>query len=381
MRSPFFLVILFSGPSAAFAAPPSQLNWCHLLEPAAQQRAPVAAPLQRVLAVAEAALAQDFSAVKELHLEGTLDGDSAHQASQAAVKDLTKVLDLAACARAAAAPLQPRCKDKALAAVLAWARTYEPTGNPINENRLIPILRAADLLSPLLDDSTRAEIFAFAAKLASQGDAFYRSMKPTDKRIPNNWGTWRLAIRSLAATVTNDAALRADTAKLWRDHLSANIKSDGSTFDFSERDALDYHLYDLEAYTTAITQTPAEFPDAWEKKTIASAFAFVRPYYVGEKQHVEFLHTTVAFDIKRRDAGQAAFQNVPWKPETARNLLRTARPFFPEIQAWSQNVVDEQYDPSVKLMAAACGDGADAKPKKSAAGSASEKRGNSGAAY
>jgi hypothetical protein len=88
------------------------------------------------------------------------------------------------------------------------------------------------------------------------------------------------------------------------------------------------------------------------RTAVLSGLGFVRPYFLGQAQHVEFAGTTVPFDLARRDEGNPVFQHAPWDPARGRVLLRLARPAFPEVRLWTDHIVDARYDPRIKLLAA-----------------------------
>jgi hypothetical protein len=77
---------------------------------------------------------------------------------------------------------------------------------------------------------------------------------------------------------------------------------------------------------------------------------------LGQQEHVEFARTSVPFDRERRDERNPVFQNAPWVPARGRVLLRLARTAFPEIRGWTEQIVDQRYDPRTKLLAAIYGE-------------------------
>ncbi len=262
------------------------------------------------------------------------------------------------CARIAKDPfVQTACRQTAIQGLLAWARVYRPDGNPINESRLIPLIQAWDVLKPLLKTEEQAALQDFGRKIIGAGDAFFASLKPTDGRYYNNWGTWRLCIRVLTSAVLEDHGLIQSSHQLFAEHMAHNLmEADGSSSDFAQRDALLYHVYDLEAYVDTAAQMPSGFFSEEELSRIRKSIGFIRPFFTGEKEHIEFANSTVPFDIKRKNANMADYQNAPWNPEEARPLLRLARTVFPDIKSWTQNTVDEHYDPILKLQTAGLGD-------------------------
>lgn len=294
----------------------SRLAWGSLLSWQAGAAAAAPPALAAVLRRAQGALDAIIQPAAALHLAGTLNRDPAHQASDRAKASFPLIFDFAVCARTAAEPLRGQCLDKAKSALLAWAHVYRPSGNPIDERFFAPMLQAVDLLVPVLPSAPAGRLLAWARAFATAGDAFYASRPPNDTARSNNWMSARLLVRALAATICDDRALQASTRDLLDAFVSRNFvpdgrgRIDGATFDFMQRDALEYHVADLWFLTQIALFAPAiATPRA--RALILDGLLFLKPFYLGERQHVEFLHTTVAFDVKRRDedTNNPAFKN------------------------------------------------------------------------
>jgi hypothetical protein len=166
----------------------------------------------------------------------------------------------------------------------------------------------------------------------------------------------RLLVRTVAAAAGNDQARLAETPRLLREFRALNAAGpDGRTFDFVQRDALHYHIAAVQPLVELILSVPGPV-DGQVRAAVLAGLEFLRPYSAGEREHVEFARTSVAFDRERRDAGDPEFQNAPWRPERGRVLLRLARAAFPEVRPWTEHVVDSSYDPRVKLLAAVHGE-------------------------
>lgn len=294
--------------------------------------------------------------LSSIHLEGTLSNAPEYGESSAALKSVDPVLRWAFCARVAPdAGLSARCRARAEDGIAKWVRAYAPDGNPINESRLIPLLRAIDLLHPAMTASDRRDADAWAESLIAAGDRRKAGYSPKDSRGVNNWETWRLAVRAVAAAAARDDARIAETRGLFERQAAGDILDDGSTYDFHQRDALHYHVYDLEAFVDAALFVPDSLGGG-ARARVSKAFAFLKPYATGEKTHREFVGTTVKFDLQRKAAGLAEYQNAAWDPKGARAALRAARVVFPEVRDWTGDLVDEHYDPMLKLTAALNGD-------------------------
>ena len=305
----------------------------------------------RVIEVAQQTLEQSLPAASSIHMQGLVFTDPDFKRSQAATKDLPYLYNWAMCARVAHEPLASRCLAKASETALAWVAAYVPTGDPIDESRLVPVLLAIDLLAPVLSAGRRERLLAWTENLAQAGDELYSSWKPTDGRRSNNWAAWRLLLRGMSATITGYEGRERETRELLKEFVAVNILADGGTKDFHDRDALHYHVYDLEALVQLALYCPRIVGPA-EDTAIEKAVRFIEPYFAGRSRHVEFVRTGVKFDVVRREAGDPSFQNAPWDPAGARQLLRLARAKYPAVASWTAGVVDERYSPMVKQLAA-----------------------------
>jgi hypothetical protein len=230
-----------------------------------------------------------------------------------------------------------------------WASIYEPTGNPINESRLIPWIQAYDIVKPMLtlQENTTLEVFARLLLSANNSFAQKRNLHKC------NWTSWRLCIHSMLSTVLGDESSLKSSQELVEAHIEQNLMEDGASFDFLARDALHYHVYDLDALLTMAIHVPPAFLSSRSLTRIERAVAFLEPYFTGAAVHIEFANSPVAFDRRRREAGMEAYQNRPWLPARARALLRKARVLFPSVEPWTASVVDEKFDAMYKLTLSA----------------------------
>ena len=350
-----FIIPIFI--SISIEAAESTLNWGTALGLNTDKKSSVARYQARVLEVAKPFTLLSFKAEKEIISEGKLPTDPGVADSKKVVVEISEIYVLAICSRIAQdSNLKESCQKAAIQGLLTWAKTYVPTGNPINENNLIPLIKAWDLVKPFLSIDDQKSLNNFGRLLVNTSDKYYENLKPTSGKIKNNWGTWRLEIRTITSQVLNESDLVKSSKLLLVEHINQNIKSDGASIDFELRDALHYHVYDLEAYMELLSILPSDFLSKNEMAKIKSAIFFLKPFYLGEKTHIEFVKSNVPFDIQRKNAKLEDYQNAPWKPAGARKLLRLARIVFPEIKPWTESLVDEHYDPTLKLFTAGRGD-------------------------
>jgi len=348
----------------AASLPGSQLNWGNLAAWESSLPEPIPPSLARVLEVAKQSLTVEVQPIPEFHLAGTLNKDPAHQESDRAKQNFPQIFDLAVCARVAPVPLRDQCLAKASSALLAWANTYRPSGNPVDDSFFAPLLQSIDLIVGKINVNEKKTLLNWVRSFADAGDQFYAKAAPARGYAPkinnirfNNFMAWHLYIRALAGTICEDQFSLQETRAQLDEFLShtfvagENGALDGTTYDFAQRDSLHYHIYDLEALVWMALLTPSVL-DQHADRLIDLGLNFLEPYYLGQKQHVEFKHSVSDFDFKRinEDANNPTFQMKPWDPREARILLLMARQVFPDIRPWTLNVVDEHYDPSIKLL-------------------------------
>lgn len=325
-------------------------------------RAPrMPADLVRAWQVAQDSLDLVARPIERFELAGTLNGDPGHVRSDEAKRPFGAIFALAVASRTAAEPLRGLSLRTAAAALLAWAGVYRPAGNPIDEWFFVPLLQAADLVAPDLDAASRRTLLDWAAEFVIAGDAFFAGRADRNPSRANNWTARRLLIRAVAATVAGLESPRAElpgqlaefTARNYIDGPSG--RPDGRTFDFRQRDALHYHVAAVQPLVEIALYAP-DLITAPVRAAVLSGLRFLQPYFLRQEVHTEFAATTNSFDLARRADGNAVFQLAPWDPDQGRVVLRLARPVFPEIRVWTQDIVHARYDPRTKLLAAIYGE-------------------------
>jgi hypothetical protein len=129
--------------------------------------------------------------------------------------------------------------------------------------------------------------------------------------------------------------------------LNANLNPDGTTFDFLERDALHYHVYDLEPMIrTAMLYQRAQNLDLYHWKTdngtsIAECVTFLIPYAKGEKTHAEYVTTKVKFDIQRAQNHEKGHGiGEVFEPKAAEKCLELAQYFEPDLKPLVGSLTD-----------------------------------------
>jgi hypothetical protein len=338
-----------------------RLNWALLtaLDPGRGGRVPV--DLGREWQVAGESLNLAARPVERFELAGTLNDHPGHVRSDRAKANFPGIFALAVAAGSAREPLRAHSRATAASALLSWARVYRPTGNPVDEWFFVPLLQAVDIVAGSLPPGEESALRQWAQAFVISGDRFYERVRDRNPVRANNWMARRLLIRAVASTVAGDTAARAAMPGLLREFTARNYvadpsgQRDGRTFDFLQRDALHYHVAAVQPLVEVTLYTP-DLADEHVRAAILSGLEFLRPYFLGQRQHAEFDRTTISFDRERRDARNPYFRDGPWDPAHGRVLLRLARAAFPPIRDWTEQIVDHRYDPRTKLLAAIYGE-------------------------
>lgn len=163
-----------------------------------QHNAAAKAEFAKLKEMADAALATTPSPIIKLQTEGKLAGDPAKVATQTALRDMHA---LAVLGYAYEITGEAIYAAKARAFIVAWAEVNQPTGNPIDETNLEPLLVAYDQTRDTFSREARATADAYLRKLI-QAEWGARQSK-------NNWQSHRLKIAGLASYVLEDDALIA----------------------------------------------------------------------------------------------------------------------------------------------------------------------------
>ena len=283
--------------------------------------------------IAERALKEKPEPVKRIVSEGRLYSDAEKKLSLQARRDLSKIEALG---YAYALLDKVEYGEKAREFVLAWARVYEPEGNPINETEFVRLMFGYDLARALFTESRRAEADRWLLRLAEKEKT---AVNPASTAAKNNHYSHRLKIIGHAAFLLSNPELGRWTAAEYKRHLDQNLYPDGTTFDFRQRDALHYHVYDLLPLVELAVAADKNGENFYAYSTpqgasLEKSIAFLIPYITGEKTHREFVHSTIKFDRERSAAGDPSIQvGAKWNPAGAKKLFDLAGHFNPRFHA------------------------------------------------
>ncbi|KMQ80463.1 hypothetical protein BPMI_03421 [Candidatus Burkholderia pumila] len=261
-----------------------------------------------------------------LHTEGTLPHEGIRDESIDAEKDLSLMRDAALAWRATGDERYLRLVGRFL---FAWTTTYQPSFNPIDEINFESLILAYDMTASALPVKTRNAANAFITKMVDGYIAdIDKQPRPLTGTYRNNWQSHRVKLVAMGAFTIDDRKMINAAQRLFVEHIGDNIAPDGSTVDFAERDALRYVTYDLQPLVTAALAArrhnrnwlPERAPSG---ATLAVALNWLTPYALGTQTHNEFVHSSVPFDAKRREAGLPGFSGQ-WDPKNAAELFHLA---------------------------------------------------------
>jgi hypothetical protein len=296
------------------------------------QSDPEAAKLfDRVRRAADAALADEPHPIESIQTEGKLKTDPVKVKTTESLADMSR-LDALGYAWAVTADAKYAAKTRQF--ILAWAKVNRSAGDPIDDTALEPLIVAYDLTRPTFPPAERDAADAYLRQVATKE---LETGKRTGNNKYNNWHSHRLKVVGLIAFVLRDRALIDQTAAAFREQVDKNLHPDGSSFDFHERDALHYHIYDLTPLLTLAIAARNNGIDLYAHRSpsgasLAKSIEFLLPYAQGTKQHAEFVNSKVAFDRKRAESGDKHYQaGTPFEPKEALPALERDELFDPSL--------------------------------------------------
>ena len=272
--------------------------------------AEVAKAYESMEKLANPALEEAPHPIDTIRTEGLLAGDPKKTATQLALRDMNKLYALALVYRVRR---DKRYLEHAIELLLAWARINHGRGDPIDDTNLDRAIEAYDMLKAQLPKAANDSIRDWLRETARAelGGRYYHPDRPS---FYNNWHSHRLKIVGEIAYAIGDTALQGYTIRELKIQLEKNLNPDGSSIDFVSRDALHYHVYDLEPLLKlAIVIFRATGVDFYNYSSptgssIKTSVDWLLPYVNGQKTHAEFVNSTVDFDRKRAQNNESAYK-------------------------------------------------------------------------
>lgn len=223
-------------------------------------------------------------------------------------------------------------RDKIREYVLAWVNTYEPTGNPINEQKLEPVLVGCHALKETFSTVEWDLISRWVRRIA-QAEIDHAAQKPRSTR--NNWHTKRLLIVGLIGLLIEDAHLMDYSVTEYHQYIEACLYPDGSSNDFRQRDALHYQQSGLKPLVVLARIFKHNGIDLWtaessSEASVQKSIDFMIPFVDGTQVHAEWVNSQSDIDHRRAAAGLAYYQpGKPFDPRDALEVFELASYFEP----------------------------------------------------
>lgn len=260
--------------------------------------------------------------LKQIFYEGLLQTNPDRIDTRKSLEDIDKVV---AFIYSHYGSKQTEYARKAKEIVSAWASTYQPTGNPINENKLVPLFWAYYLFEDQFSSLEKTEVEDWMVNIAKE-----QMGRPDTPN--NNWEVKRLKIIGTVGCIIGDEALKEFSIKGFKEYIHTAYYADGTSNDLKDRDALHYHISGLvPAVAFFVNSTPfhSDFDlfsySSPEGASVRKSVEYTLPYATGATKRKEWTNSTVALDKKRAEAGLAEYQpGMLFDPEKAKPLFEWA---------------------------------------------------------
>lgn len=258
---------------------------------------------------AEDFLTQTPNPVDTIRTEGLLRGNPKKERTGIALRDMNKMFTLALQFKITG---DKKYLNKADEFLLTWAKVNQPNGDPIDDTNLDKAIEAYDLIK---DDISVKDKILIAAWLKATALAEINSKRMNRNQGTgiNNWNAHRLKIvGEIGYALKNEEFIKWTIDRL-KKHIELNLNEDGTSLDFKERDAMHYHIYDLEPMlrlALLIKRAGGENFYIYQSpkgSSVKKSVDWLIPYIKEEKQHEEYVNTTVKFDRDRAKNNEPGF--------------------------------------------------------------------------
>jgi hypothetical protein len=296
-------------------------------------------------ALADRALMEAPHPIDTIRSEGLLQGDPKKTATQEALRDMGKMYALALVYKMSGDTAYLLALERYFS---AWAGTDKPRGDPIDDTNLDRVIEAYDMVKGELPPDVERAVRDWLRLTASvEITAVYN--RPNRATSYNNWHSHRLKIIGEIAFAIGDTALEGYAARGLEAQIGRNLRADGSSEDFALRDALHYHVYDLEPLLKlAIVLKRARGSDYYTfiaptGSSIQRSVQWLLPYVTGEKTHAEFVNSTVEFDRRRAQNGEGAYKaGSMFDPKNGIGTLELAAFFDPSLMSLARKLSGDE---------------------------------------
>ncbi len=267
--------------------------------------------------------------LKKINYQGLLNTDPKRIATVAKVRQMS---DVAILTQYWQASDDPRAAQALRGLITAWAATYEPTGNDVNENKLYPLSTAYAALRSTFDDADRQRIDAWIEEI---GKRHADAVEAAD--IMTNLYTKSVRIVAICGRILDRKDWTEQATAGLKHWVTQSLRPDGGSLDLERRDTLTYHSSGLRPVIelAIVKGTDGENLYTWESpngSSLEKSVNYVVPYANGTKTHEEWVNTKSELDRNRAAAGIEAYRTGRlYEPTDAITLLEDASYFDPSL--------------------------------------------------
>lgn len=276
--------------------------------------------------------------LERLHYEGLLESNPDRIDTRKSLEDMDKVINFI---YASYGRNQDTLAQKVKQFVLAWANTYQPTGNPIHENKFVALFWGYYLFQPHFSEDEQTLVERWMTDIAER--------EMNRERTPhNNWQSKRYKIIGIVGCITRNDSLTAFAQAGLKEYINTAYFPNGTSNDLKERDALHYHISGLKPIVSIAVNLTNFDPgfDFFHYTTPSGASGqksveYMVPYALGEQTREEWVNSTVTLDKERAEAGLDEYQpGTLFNPKEAISLFEWASYYHP---AWYEIVGDHGF--------------------------------------
>jgi hypothetical protein len=258
-----------------------------------------------ILVEAQKANNQKPLPVEEIYYEGLLDNDPKRIRTVESFTDIEAVVSLI---YANYGKENDEFGEKVKTYVLAWTKIYQPSGNPINENKLNALFWGYFLFQNHFNLKESKMVENWLLTIARK--EMNREQTPN-----NNWEAKRLKIIGTIGCILNIEELKNHSIAGFRKYIETSYYADGTSNDLLTRDALHYHVSGLTPCISTFVNL-SKLDKRFEMfsyvshsgSSIKKSVEYVVPYVKGEIQRKEWMNSKVQLDKERAAAGLPEYQ-------------------------------------------------------------------------
>lgn len=286
------------------------------------------------IVAAEPFLDDEPQPVRVIHYEGLVNTDSKRIATVAKLREMDHV---AALVRRWQVQGDAVSAAALLRFVDAWSATYEPTGNDVNENKLLPLLVAWHALHGQADASVQEQVTAWIDRLAPPHCQAVKKRK----RLNNRY-TKHVRLVALFGLINQRDDWLALARRGVERFVAGSLRPDGTSLDLELRDTLTYHCSSLKPPIELAIILGDEALYSWESADGASlkkSVGYVIPYATGAKTRKEWVNSRSRLDQERAEAGLEKYRKGRlFDPQDASGLMALASCFDPDLRPLAQRL-------------------------------------------